>query len=268
MSRPHSFSVAPPLTSFIVAALGCSGPAAPDDTTGESALVTASPAMAPPSVGLAALPDGTYRIPTIAWIPARNCSERFDLVTVGKHGGALTVTGPFVSSSPLQATGDVTDGHFHGSVTHCPWCSGPKTTHTMDGTLSYGAGGLEVSLRITDGGYFNRRWTGAITTTVFGQDESTLPAGAKRATLALGPRTDGCGSLWQVTIVKLADGTRLLSLPDYSGDVALPDGVSPRFSCARGPVFSGARAGSIDVHAVWGESTCFDTAPAPLWFTE
>ena len=233
---------------------------------------TTPPPPVPAPTGLAALPDGTYRIPTTSFINTNAaCKERFDIFTVRKTGAGFTVDGAHVTITDPRGTGAVATGRFHGESVYdpCSYCSDSHAVkYTMDGTLTYDGTRLSITASYTGSWTNGKTWSGSIDNTWFGRDEGTLPASVQRATLTLGPRYDGCAGLWTATIVRLADGTRLMSLPDYYGDVPITNGAPAFTSCARRGASLSLHGATVSSYQSLSSTTCSDSAPVPAWFAE
>lgn len=252
--------------SFTVSLAGRATPPAPPPTT-------TTPPPVPPPTGLAGLPDGTYRIPTTSYINTNAaCKERFDIFTVKKSGEGFTVDGAHVTITDPRGLGNVASGRFHGESVYdpCSYCSDSRAVkYTMDGTLTYDGTRLSLSASYTGSWATGKSWYGSIDNTWFGRDESTLPAGVQRATLSLGPRYDGCAWLWTATVVRFPDGTRMMSLPDYYGDVDFRSGgPAPISSCARRGAGLSLHGATLSTYQSMSSTTCSDSVTVPTWFAE
>ncbi len=261
------------VTLGVVSALatGCaSSPDASGDGTGEATVDSRA-------TGLAALPDGTYRIPATSSVHVTSgsgaCTERVDVYVVTKAGKTFTVaSGPHITIHDPVATGDVATGHLHGRATYdpCSYCQDSlSTVYEMDGELTYANGKLDILVGYTGGWVQGRTWSGSISTTTFG--ETVLPAGTMRATLAPSNlRLDGCPAFWSLTVTRDAEGHRMISLPGDIGDVDITP-TPGSWSNAWSGFGCGRRAANVSVQATSvsvSRGSCSDTFTLPAWFTE
>lgn len=228
--------------------------------------------------GVAALPDGTYRIPTKAtreW-GSQECGELADLYTVKKQGDTLEVRAynpiTYWDVPSIVATGSASSGEFVGSTTFDPdrLRQGDEKTFTMRGKLTFENGTL--ALRSSYEGPLDvKSWSGSIATTLFGQD--VLPPGVQRATVQLsrnGGSSSNCHTLDSVTFLRTADGKKLVSLPEYHGDVPVDARTWQRFGCARRGAHVSLYESGTKVHVYQGRVSssggCSHSGGVPDWF--
>lgn len=188
------------------------------------------------STKLAALPDGTYHIPTGKRVERGVCRPGTAVFRVEKRGDSFTVrpTQSEVTSSTLVGSGSIASGTFKGNSSwgsevygdpSAPSRYPPNTSYyDLNGTLTFENGALRLNATIKGGLNFVTTTTfgGQIGTTIFGQ--SSLPPGAQRATLSPFALTgDRPTQLETIVIVRTADGRKQIALPQYVGDAPSDD---------------------------------------------
>lgn len=268
------------LVTLAATLVACSSGTSEDTSSADELNRQPPPASAPS--GLAALPDGTYHVPSKSPLVNGACVNNPAVFVVEKRGDAISVrpTQSQVTSTDLIGKGTIATGSFEGHSTHGADPYGNPYTaehypsqnafYEMKGKLSYEGGAIKLEVTYKGGLNFVTTTTfrGQISTPLFGQREDTLPEGVKRETLAAYSlmTEESCTIFQRVTLLRAADGTKKIALPWYVGDVATDDTTSrEQYDCMLPPNVT-QNGKTLYVSRQRGRSRCSAQVTLPDWF--